>query len=107
VIYSKWRPVDGKYDYYESKGSVGLGDDMPLPPSPIVRSPIGVASVAIGRSPKGMRRHVGTGEMPVGSIMPTNQTALGLSLDKGTVIMGLAVLGAFAVGYSMRHDGHV
>lgn len=107
MIYSKWRPVDGKYDYYEAGGAIGLGDDMPLPPSPIMRSPIGVASVAIGRTPKGMRKHVGIGEMPLGSIMPTNQTSLGVTIDKSTVFVGLLVFGAFAAGYAMRPHGTV
>lgn len=101
MIYSKWRPTDGKYDYFESRGEIGLGDDMPLPPAPLGRSPIGVASVTLGRRPNGLRRHVGTGELPIGSVMPT-VAPLGFTLDKGTLILGGSILAAFAIGYSMR-----
>jgi hypothetical protein len=105
MIYSKWRPVDGKYDYFKSNDQVGLGDDMPLPPAPITRSPIGVASVSIGRRPKGFSRHVGTGEMALGSVMPTTSMSIG-SIDKSTVMTGLALLAGLVIGYGIKPHGN-
>lgn len=100
MIYSRWRPADGKYDYFESRDQVGLGDDMPVPSLPI-GSAIGVPSVAVGRKPAGAMRRVGSGEAPLGSILPTTE-GLGFAPDRGQVYLALALLSGVVVGYLMR-----
>ena len=104
MIYSQWRPSDGKYDYFETSEKIGLGDDMPTPPVPMTSSPIGVASVAVGRKPTGSVRKVGEGEVPLGSIMPTTTMDLGILADREAVYLGLALLSGVVIGYLMKGD---
>jgi hypothetical protein len=76
VIYSRWRPDRGGYDYFESPERFGLGDDLPTPSLPGGTS-IGVPSITAGRTPpKAELRAVGSGKQARGMIMPTERTGL-------------------------------
>lgn len=78
MIYSKWRPDKGGYDYYEGGDkNVPLGDDLPTPRIP-KGTAIGVASIDAGRPlPSGARR-VGSGKDAVGLITPISRNGLGV-----------------------------
>jgi hypothetical protein len=105
MIYSKWRPSDGKYEYFESSEKFGLGDDMPVPSVPFTGSPIGVASVVLGRKPSGRVRRIGEGEAAIGAVMPTVSGGMGIFPDKASVSLGLALLSGIVIGYLMK-DNH-
>lgn len=103
MIYSRWRPDRGGYDYYESGERRGLGDDLPVPDMPMGTA-IGVASTDIGRVPSGSVRHVGSGAVARGSLMPISRAGLGLGgLNIGMSLSGLTgiLLGA-AFGWWLR-----
>lgn len=97
MIYSRWRPDRGGYDYFESSERYGLGDDLPTPR--LRPGKIGVASTSAGRPIPSGARYVGSGALARGVIAPM-ETA-GLSMAGISVQMGgltLAV-GAALVGY--------
>lgn len=75
MIYSKWRPDTGQYDYYEAPERRGLGDDLPTPRLPLGTS-VGVASNTVGRKVPLAARRAGSGELPRGSIAPTSRAGL-------------------------------
>jgi len=77
MIYSKWKPSKGGYDYYQSnEKDIPLGNDLPVPVLP-AGTDIGVASIDCGRPiPMGSKR-VGSGTEPAGMIAPTEHSAVG------------------------------
>ncbi len=75
MIYSRWRPDVGGYDYFESTERRGLGDDLPTPLLP-AGTAIGVASTDIGRSPPAGLRAAGSGPTAHGSILPLSRAGL-------------------------------
>lgn len=80
MIYSRWRPDRGGYDYFESSERIGIANDMPVPTSGGGTN-LGVASVTVGRRPSGPVRYIGSGALARGAIMPTDTTGLsGLDL---------------------------
>lgn len=84
MIFSRWRPDRGGYDYFDSPSTrYGLGDDLPVP---ILRNTtdIGVASTDIGRPMPIDAAPVGSGPMAKGMIAPMDASGLsfaGLGLD--------------------------
>lgn len=76
MIYSRFRPDSGLYDYFQSPERVGLGDDLSVPRLSS-ESPIGVASTDIGRSAPGPLTFLGQGHYGRGQILPLAR--LGLS----------------------------
>lgn len=82
MIYSRWRPDQGGYDYFESAERRGLGNDMPIPRL-LGGTRLGVPSTEIGRKPPGSVRYVGRGPLARGAIMPMEK--LGLSGALGLV----------------------
>lgn len=97
MMYSRWRPDRGGYDYFEAAQRLGLGDDLPVPRLP-AGTAIGVASTDIGRpAPAGMR-HVGSGPTARGSILPLSRDGLsGLGSLVDSVPLWAAA-GVFGVG---------
>lgn len=78
MIYSRWRPGTGGYDYFSTKEQRGLGDDLPVP-SLGLGSRIGVASTSAGRPiPRGARR-AGSGPIARGVIAPLDTSGLALA----------------------------
>lgn len=79
MIYSRWDPATGNYDYYEALDRIGLNDDLPIPALPLATK-LGVPSVECGRPlPRGAR-HIGSGESARGSIVPPASVQLAASL---------------------------
>lgn len=94
MIYSSWRPDKGGYNYFETAERRGYGDDLPVPRLR-PRSPIGVASTSIGRTPKGPLQPAGSGALAKGCILPLDRSNLkGLSGPEGG--NGMSVLGIVA-----------
>jgi hypothetical protein len=75
MIYSRWRPDRGGYDYFESAERKGLGDDMPIPRL-IAVNELGAASTDVGRIPPSTSRYVGSGALARGAIMPIRRAGL-------------------------------
>ncbi len=75
MIYSKWLPDRGGYQYYDVPERRGIGDDLPIPRLTQV-SPIGVASTSIGRTPPLAGKIVGFGPLAKGCIMPLDKSGL-------------------------------
>lgn len=102
MIYSRWRPETGVYDYYEVAGGIPLGNDLPTPRLSAGTS-IGVASVDIGRKMPMSGRHVGSGSTPRGMITPVSATsglgALAFSIGFGEIAM---VAAGAALGWWLR-----
>lgn len=98
MIYSKWRPDRGGYDYFEvPQERRGLGDDLPTPV--LHAGKLGVASTSAGRPiPSGARR-VGSGAIAKGVVAPLDRSGLsmaGISFSLGS--LGTLVVGAL-LGY--------
>ena len=69
MIYSRWDPSSGDYDYFEAPERPGINDDLPIPDLP-TGTDIGVPSVECGRPLPPGASHVGTGDAAVGLITP-------------------------------------
>ncbi len=94
MIYSRFRPDTGIYDYFESPERVGLGDDLPVP-SLRAESDIGVASTSIGRVASVPLTFIGQGAFARGQILPLAGLGLAGSLLPSfppIVWLGLGVL---------------
>lgn len=100
MIYSRWRPDTGGYDYYEVSERRGFGDDLPVPRRGFSSHPIGTSSVKLGRSPAGQKRHVGFGPLARGMVLPVSTSglsALPLVDRLGPLVIGvLAFVGGVA-----------
>jgi hypothetical protein len=77
MIYSRWRPATGGYDYYETSEQVPLANDLPIPRLNVT-SPIGVASTEAGRQIPSGAKHVGSGPFAKGLIAPLDRSRLGV-----------------------------
>ena len=98
LIYSKWQPDTGKYQYFDAPERRGLGDDLPVPRMPFGTA-IGVASTSIGRAVPLGARLVGVGDLPRGSIAPTSRA--GLSGGIAGMIDVLPTWGWLALGITL------
>lgn len=104
MIYSRFDPVQGRYDYYESGGELAaLNDDLPVPamPPPVggKGGAIGLPSVECGRPLPGGARHLGTGLFPEGHVTPPSHVRLaGTSSLPWIADVGSFIAGAAAVG---------
>lgn len=109
MIYSRWRPDVGGYDYFESAERRGLGDDLPVPALP-EGTAIGVASTDIGRAPPSALRPVGSGPVARGSVLPLSRAGLSggpftaLSAAPWWVTAALAGVAAGVVVWEIRRE---
>lgn len=97
MIYSRWRPDTGGYDYFESSERYGIGDDLPTPS--LKEGKIGVASTSAGRPIPSGARYVGSGELARGVIAPMETRGLsmaGISVEMGGITLAV---GAGLIGY--------
>lgn len=97
MIYSRWRPDTGGYDYFESSERYGMGDDLPTPR--LFPGKLGVASTSAGRPiPTGARR-IGSGPTAKGVIAPMDTRGLamaGINVSMGGI--GTLLIGGL-LGY--------
>jgi hypothetical protein len=102
MIYSRWRPDTGGYDYFDSPSTrYGLGDDLPVPRLTDTTE-LGVASTDIGRQTPSDAVLVGSGPIARGMITPMSTSGLkGLGLDFSSegVKLGAAILVALGLGF--------
>jgi len=76
MIYSKWKPSEGGYDYFEApERDIPLGDDLPVPSMP-KGTDIGVSSTEAGRPMPPGAKFKGSGKDAIGLIAPAKKTAL-------------------------------
>lgn len=75
MIYSRWRPDTGGYDYFETPERFALADDLPTP-SLFKGSDIGVSSLACGRKIPNGAIAVGSGPTAKGVIAPVSRAGL-------------------------------
>lgn len=101
IIYSRWDPSSGDYDYFETDQRPGINDDLPVPQLPAATQ-LGVPSTDCGRQLPPGAVHVGSGELAVGMMaFPADVDHLGAT---GTVLSGsgwLTFLGAGALGVGL------
>lgn len=102
MIFSRWRPDTGGYDYFDSPSTrYGLGDDLPVPRLPRTSS-LGTASTDIGRLIPDDAKPIGSGPLARGMVAPMNKsglTGLGLDLSSSGVKFGAAVLVGLGLGF--------
>lgn len=104
MIYSRWRPDRGGYDYFESSERRGLGDDMPVPRLLAVNS-LGAASTEVGRRTSNGLRYVGSGEIARGAIMPLSRTGLsGLTTIFDAVPTWVLVAASITLGWVLGRE---
>lgn len=96
MMYSRWRPDRGGYDYFASAERRGLGDDLPVPKLP-PGTAIGVASTDIGRPPPGDLRPAGSGAVAKGSILPLSRAGLSGTFDALNWLPGWVTVAALGV----------
>jgi len=98
MIFSRWNPVQGGYDYFEGGKSIPLGDDLPKPRLS-QSSPIGVASIDAGRSLSPGAEYVGSGPLARGQITPISRNSLGVLLPSYVPRWAVVALAGFFAGW--------
>jgi hypothetical protein len=79
MLYSRWRPHSGDYEYFESSEQVPLADDLPVPKL-LGGTAIGVSSLVAGRKMPSGSVYRGTGPHARGMIVPSGASSSGLGL---------------------------
>lgn len=105
MFYSRWRPHEGGYDYFESDEEHNLNDDLPTPQLEDAGG-IGVPSIEAGRPIPTGAVYVGSGEQAVDVIAPVERgrlvkrAQLGLSALSNGVPWGPIIVGT-VIGYGI------
>lgn len=111
MIFSRWQPTTGGYDYYDSPSTrFGLGDDLPVPrfqTMNVLGLKIG-CSTDIGRPVPADAVKMGSGTLARGMVAPMDRVAgsgigaidFSSSLAKGV----LCVVVALGVGFFIGRD---
>lgn len=73
MIYSRYRPDVGGYEYFRAAESYNRNDDLPTPELPPA-SKIGVPSIEAGRPIPPNAVKVGEGEVAVGLLAPVDES---------------------------------
>lgn len=103
MIFSRWRPDTGGYDYFDSPSTrFGIGDDLPVPRLPKVHA-LGACSTDVGRALPVDAQKVGAGPIAKGMVAPMGRVGSGLlgSIDfaDGGVKVAVFALLALGVGF--------
>jgi len=104
VIYSRWNPASGGYDYFQDQRVQNINDDLPTPELPEATK-IGVPSIEAGRPIPGDAVPVGSGDQAVGILAPVDSSRLvrrdrslaGIDIPASSPILWIAA-GAAGVG---------
>jgi len=75
LIYSRWRPDDGGYDYFVTSDAPNINDDLPSPALPVATK-IGVPSIEAGRLIPQGASPAGHGELAVGVVAPVDPSRI-------------------------------
>ncbi len=111
MIFSRWRPDTGGYDYFDSPSTrFGLGDDLPVPRLPKVHA-LGACSTDIGRALPIDAQKVGSGPIARGMVAPMGRVGgsllSGIDFADGGIkvaLFALLALGAgFLIGSGRKH----
>lgn len=113
MIFSRWQPTTGGYDYYDSPSTrFGLGDDLPVPRFQTMKA-LGLTigcSTDIGRDLPAGATKVGSGPLARGMVAPMDLSSIkGLgaidftsSLAKGVLCVVVALGIGFILGSKKR-----
>jgi hypothetical protein len=71
MIYSRWRPDEGGYDYFAVDLTQNINDDLPAPELESATK-IGVPSIEAGRPIPAGARKVGSGDEALGLMAPVD-----------------------------------
>jgi hypothetical protein len=94
MIFSRWRPDTGGYDYFDSPSTrYGLGDDLPVPRLPKVHA-LGACSTDVGRAIPSDAVAIGSGPIARGMVAPMGKVGGGLL---GAIDFALSDAGAKAL----------
>jgi hypothetical protein len=75
MIYSRWKPDTGGFEYLEVPGGHNINDDLPTPElRPATK--IGVPSIEAGRPVPAGAQVIGEGDEAVGVIAPVDQARI-------------------------------
>jgi hypothetical protein len=75
MIYSRWKPDTGGFEYLEVPGSLNINDDLPTPElRPATK--IGVPSIEAGRPVPAGAQVIGEGDAAVGVIAPVDRARI-------------------------------
>lgn len=99
MIYSRWDPALGMYDYFDAPWQTpGINDDLPIPNLPPATE-IGVPSTECGRPLPAGAEHVGTGEWAVGLLsVPAHVDRIGQTPMTASQFGIVALAAALGVG---------
>lgn len=110
MIFSRWQPDTGGYDYFDSPSTrIGLGDDLPVPSFKTMRA-LGLnigCSTDIGRPLPADATKVGSGPLPRGMVSPMNKISgvLGaIDFTSAAAKTVLCVVVALGIGFFLGRD---
>jgi hypothetical protein len=106
MIFSRWQPTTGGYDYYDSPSTrFGLGDDLPVPKFQTMQA-LGLTigcSTDIGRALPADATKVGSGPLARGMVAPMDLTSIkglgAIDFTSATAKVVLCVVVALGVGF--------
>lgn len=111
MIFSRWQPTTGGYDYYDSQSTrFGLGDDLPVPrfqTMNVLGLKVG-CSTDIGRPLPSDATKIGSGPLARGMVSPMDRVGgLGAidftsSVAKGVLCVVVALGVGFFIGSKKR-----
>ncbi len=105
MIFSRWQPTTGGYDYYDSQSTrFGLGDDLPVPRFQTMKA-LGLSigcSTDIGRSLPAGATKVGSGPLARGMVAPMDLASIkgigAIDFASATAKTVLCVVVALGIG---------
>jgi hypothetical protein len=102
MIFSRWCPDTGGYDYFDSPSTrYGMGDDLPVPKLPKVHSVLGACSTDVGRALPIDAVKIGSGPIARGMVAPMGRVGgglLGFDFTSNTAKVVIFAVMALGVG---------
>ena len=112
MIFSRWQPLTGGYDFFDSPSTrIGLGDDLPVPKFQTMRA-LGMdigCSTSIGRPLPQDATKIGSGPIARGMMAPMAKvgvSGLGATdpVTSAAVQTALCVVVALGIGFFLGRD---